>query len=296
MDASVTLLKLANLEFEKPVHGVPLLNSEGNLMSIPHREQLIIGNPLNVRSMQLISTPFSFILNFDFFHKFWYISRQENVPENRFRKVRKEWIHFKRFEKKDYYEIRINFPYIARKGFNFEVLRFDVKKDRGFIVGHRLSESTWSKGKRFKDKKTGTVTAFFPVTPRDSILGYIGVEKGTEITNLRFTSLSEKEFLKLFSGAVEKIKNQKIFESLRTLRKSRKIDELYNLDGDVPMEKNLLKKHKDDYTKRVVESKKKIYHFLEVYYKDMKKLLGTLKRERTLSEEEKEMLESLGYL
>ena len=74
MDIGVTLLELANLKFKQPKDGIPLLKTDGKLTAIPDREQLIVGDLNRVRSLQLISFPFSYILNYDFFYKYWYFS------------------------------------------------------------------------------------------------------------------------------------------------------------------------------------------------------------------------------
>ena len=70
---------------------------------------------------------------------------------------------------------------------------------------------------------------------------------------------------------------------------------MYNLDSDLQMTKNLLR-HKKQPAKITMEGKRKMYIFLDYYLGKMKKIIGESKPERDLTEKEKEMLKSLGYL
>jgi hypothetical protein len=295
LDIGVTLLNLVNLHYKKSVDGIPLLKTDGKPAKIPGREQLIVGNPLRVRSLQLISFPYSFILNFDFFYKSWFFSGKILLPEDRFKGIPDKWLIVKHFDEKGDYEIRITYPYTYtfEKGLNFAALRFEVEKNNGVYAGCKLNNSKWSKPFNIDDK-TKTATLFFPVTAADRLTAYIGFKEGAKVANLRYTFLPNKEFLH-YSQSCKKIKNEKMFEELKTLRKYNSSDELYNLDSNIQMTKNLLKRKKQP-TKVVVEGKRKIYQFLDYYLRKTKKIIGKGKPERDLTGKEKEMLKSLGYL
>jgi arylsulfatase A-like enzyme len=296
MDIGITLLELVNLNFEKPVDGVSLLKSNGSPAALPQRDQLVIGNPLYVKSLQLIAYPYSYILNVDFFYKSSYVSRENKLPENRFKPIPAKWIHLYHPGKTNDYEIRIKLPYAHtfRKGMNFAALRFEIEKNNGVYIGFRPDGNKWSKPFKIGNKTKGLLTAYFPLTPLDKTLLYIGFKEGAKIVNLRYGLLSKEEFSN-YPGSMKKIENKKIFNALQTLRKFKSNDELYNLETDIKMVKNLLdiKTHP---LKLVAAGKKKIYSFLDYYLKRMKKTIGKSKPERDLTGKEKEMLKSLGYL
>jgi predicted AlkP superfamily pyrophosphatase or phosphodiesterase len=296
MDIGITLLELANLNFEKPVDGVPLLKSNGSLAKLPNRDQLVIGNPVNVKSLQLISYPYSYIFNVDFFYKYRFISLENKLPEDRFKPIPDNWVQVYHSNEKGIYEIRISLPYAHtfRKGMNFAALRFKIEKNNGVYIGFKPGGSKWSNPSRIHNKTKGIMTAYFPVTPWDESTLYIGFKEGAKIDNLRYTVLSKEEFSG-YSDSMGKLENKKVFKIKETLRKFRTNDELYNLDADIEMVKNLLE-IKDHPGKLVVEGKKKIYNFLDYYLKRMKKTIGKSRPEKDLTDEEKKMLKSLGYL
>jgi hypothetical protein len=295
MDIGVTLLELVNLNFKKPTDGIPLFKTNGEPATIPNREQLIVGDLFRVRSLQLISFPYSYILNFDFFYKSWFFSGKILVPEDRFKKIPDKWVEVEHVDKKSCYELRITFPYAYTfgKGLNFAGLRFDVEKNNSVSVGGKLNISKWSKPFNI-DNKTKTATVFFPVTAADRLTVYIGFKEGAKVANLRYAFLPKKEFSN-YAPSCKEIENKNIFKELRTLRKYKSSDELYNLDSDIQMKKNLLRRKKYP-RKLVVEGKRKIYQSFDYYLQNMKKIIGEGTPERDLTEKEKEMLKSLGYL
>jgi hypothetical protein len=294
MDIGVTLLELANLNYKNSTDGIPLFKTDGKPAPIPNREQLIVGHLFRIRSLQLISFPYSYILNFDFFYKSWFFSGKILVPEDRFKHIPGKWVEIKLFDKGGN-ELRVTFPYAYTygKGMNYAALRFEIEKNSGVYVGCRLNGSKWTAPFKI-DNKTKTAAVFFPVTAADRLTAYIGFKEGAKVANLRYAFLTKKEFSN-YAPSCKEIKNKKIFEELRTLRKFKSTDELYNLESDIQMTKNLLKRKKYP-RKLVVEGKRKIYRFFDYYLENMKKIIGQGKPERDLTEKEKEMLKSLGYL
>lgn len=298
MDIGVTLLELANLNFKTPTEGISLLKSNGRPAVIPPRDQLIIGHLLYIRSLQIISFPYSFILNFDSFYKSWYFSGEIVVPEKKFKRIPDKWLEARYFEKQDSYELRVTFPhaYTYGKGLTFAALRFDIEKNHGVYVGGRLNLGKWP-NPFYIDEQTKTATAFFPTAGIDILTAYTGFKKGAKVANLRYAFLPVKEF-STYTRSMKEIESKRIFDELKTLRKFNSSNELYNLDPDIKMKKNLLKrkKPKKQPKKAAVEGRIKIYKFLAYYLGKMKKILGKRVSEKEFSEKEKEMLESLGYL
>jgi arylsulfatase A-like enzyme len=308
MDIAATLLGRLNLDFEKPghVHGFNLLDTNGNPKPVPGRDFLIIGDPTYVRSIQWIGAPFSYIMNFDFLYKHWFVSRapgDTDFPEiqHTLKPVPEKAVHTKYFKKSDTYLVGIKYPYKPGKGLYYGVLKFDVKKDHGFSVGYQIGPGNTRTSFGFKDKKPGTVTitAFFPITPLDYLQGVIQKKKETEIANLKYALLSKKELLDYLKNTPSKLGievENRIFKVLKTPRKRESSDELFNLEKDFEMTKNLLEKKDRSHKVKVVAGKKAIYDFLTFYLKEKKKILGKTGREKPLTEEEKKMLKSLGYL
>ncbi len=318
MDIAVTLLGRLNLNFEKPGpgHGVNLLDLKGNPKSVPKREFLVIGDPTFVRSIQWLSAPFSYILNFDFMYKQWFVARGPVIVgsrgeaanpglEDRLISVSAGVWREEYLEKSDKYVVDIKYPDKLRTGLYFGVLRFDVEKDSGFSVGYRIGPANTKATYSFEDKKLGTVTitAFFPVTPLDHLAGVIQRKKETRITNLKLALLPEEEVLKYITNIPARIEvENRIFTALKTQRKFKIGDELYNLETDVIMIKNILPGSGSDspvspvLKERVVKGKKAIYEFLRFYREESKEILGKSVGENQLTKEEKDMLKSLGYL
>lgn len=312
MDIAVTLLGRVNLNFGNPgnVHGVNLLDSKGNPKPVPGREFLIIGDPAFVRSIQWLSAPFSYILNFDFMYKQWFVARGAEksgladrlvpVPQGAWRE---EYL-----EKSDKVVVDIAYPEALRSGLYFGVLRFDVEKDNGFSVGYRIGPANTKSTYSFADKKPGsvTVTAIFPVTPLDHVAGVIQRKKETRVANLKYALLPGEEALKYVMNIPGRIEvENRIFTALKTQRKLKTGDELYNLETDLAMIKNMLSGSGGDspvspispaLKERVVKGKKAIYESLRFYREETKKILGNPIGDKPLTDEEKKMLKSLGYL
>lgn len=327
MDIAVTILGRLNLDFGKPRFehgaGVNLLAPNGKLNTIPPREFLIIGDPTFIRSIQCLSTPFSYILNFDKMYKRWFVVRGTSDNrgtngargtsgtdinpgfENRLITVPAGVWSEEFLTKSDKYVMEIKYPDNLRTGLYFGVLRFNVEKDNGFSVGYRIGPGNSKTTYSFADKKAGTITitAFFPITPLDHLTGLVQRKKETRITNLKFALLPGEEALNYimnFPGRIE-LENR-IFMALKTQRKTKTGDELYNLEADIGMAKNLIPGSSTDssnapaFKEKVVKSKKVIYDCLRIYREESKKIFGKSVEEKPLTEEEKNMLKSLGYL
>ncbi|MCP5108326.1 MAG: sulfatase [bacterium] len=299
MDIAVTLLGMVNLEFTTPgVHGINLLDASKNPKPVPKRDFLVIGNPMYVRSIQLIADASAYILNFDFLYKYWHVGpvagvgSETDFPEARLKKVPDDAVHKKHYKKSGKYGLDVSYPDKLRKGLHFGVFRFDVKNDKGLSFGYKTGPGLVKTISTLNDKTDKTVTAYFPITPLDTLTGVIQNKKETEITNLRYAILPEAEFL-TYSLSKQAVEND-IFKNLKSLRKNKPGDELYFLDTDMAMKRNVLTLGGN--RQKAVEGKKKIYRFLEFYRRAKKRFPGKSGRAKPLTEKEKDMLKSLGYL
>ncbi|UCH95741.1 MAG: sulfatase-like hydrolase/transferase, partial [Candidatus Aminicenantes bacterium] len=291
MDIAETLLSTAGLKFNYKTEGINLLAS-GNRSNID-RDFLIIGNPWNIKSLQLIRLPLSYILNFDRFYKYWYISKKEIVPGNLFKKIKKENLRIE--QSKTFNQLIVDFPDQFRENLYYVVVKVNLeeknlKKRMRVIFNKRL------KTELIKIEKTGHLTVFHPVTSQDRRELKINffVPPGTKLKNIEYSFLSEQEFAN-YSNGLKKLEN-KIHSRLNTQRKNSNLDELYDLKQDMEMNKNLLQfdgvhAHKD----KIAEYRKSLYQWFEFYFKKGKKLIGKHKRTK-LTPRQIEMLKSLGYL
>lgn len=296
MDIAPTLLQSADLKFSAPVHGENLLDPKGKPLPLAGSKRgfMVIGSPDLVRSMEWISRPFSLILNFDHWYRHWYKSTDPVFPEERLTPVKESNLELKYLENSLKYSIFIEYPEKTRIGAHIGVLRFDLTENKGLTVIYQNGSRRRS-GFNVKAGETGTITAYFPVTPLDRPTSLIYFKEDTVLKNFRYVILPAKEM----SGYLNKVEKQKsvTFDRLTEWRKNRTGDELYNLDTDYPMVINLLEARAGQRTPpQVVEGKKQLYKWLEIYRKEGKKLRGKSRRNKPLSEKEKEMLKSLGYL
>lgn len=293
MDIAVSLLKLVGQGFERPVQGIPLPGLPGNANSAPDRELLVLGDPTHVRSLQLISRPYAFILNFDFFYKHCYVSPTPLLAEDRFKKIPAKWLKLITDKKTNAPELRAEFPYTLRKGRHYIAVRTDLAAGGDVTAGYKITDNKWSEGWRLEAGKGGTATVYFPVTPIDGATVFFTFKTKGDIKNPRYSFVPEKEFRPI-SGSMTAVENSRIFGSLKTPRKKSRRDELFNLEEDFQMVNNLVKFKRQ--RPRVVESTKAIYRLMQAHLKRARQLLGKWKKSKPLTEKEKEMLKSLGYL
>jgi hypothetical protein len=243
-------------------------------------------------------------------YKQWFVARGATNPglEDRLITVPAGAWQEEFLEKSDKYVVDVAYPDSLRSGLYFGVLRFDVEKDSGFSVGYRIGPANTKATYSFADKKPGTVTitAIFPVTPLDHLTGVIQRKKETRVANLKYALLPGEEALKYVMNIPARIEvENRIFTALKTQRKFKTGDELYNLETDSAMIKNMLSGSGGDspvspvspvFKERVVKGKKAIYEFLRFYREETKKILGKPAGDKQLTQEEKDMLKSLGYL
>ncbi|UCC39948.1 MAG: hypothetical protein JSV96_00340, partial [Candidatus Aminicenantes bacterium] len=117
-------------------------------------------------------------------------------------------------------------------------------------------------------------------------------ETGTHIDNFRYSIIKDAG-LSTEQQFFRRIDNR-IFNNLLTQRKKKKIDELFYLTNDIAMEKNLIQE--DRYKPMIKERKKQIYAAFKYYLQREERLTKGNKVDLRLSEEDKRILRSLGYL
>jgi arylsulfatase A-like enzyme len=293
MDIAPTLLGLAGLSFNRPIEGLNLLdsNNQPKPTSKSKRDFLLIANPRFVRSLQWIKQPYSYILNRDHVYKFWYVTDTLGFPEDRFQPVKQQQLEMEYLKKSDKYAIYFHYPYTIKRGLQYGVLRFDIIKDAGISFGFDLSSEVPVRFS-FQDKKVRTVTAYFPITELDQLIGVIYKKKETEIDHIRYAIVPAEKIAAYLHPGIEH-KNP-IFKLLMH-RKNLPGDELYNLSEDFPMLNNMLLQ-KGNVPPQVIEGQKAMYRYLKRYLKESKQLSKSPKGKKKLTDKEKEMLKSLGYL
>jgi hypothetical protein len=295
MDIAPTLLGLANLAFEKPVNGFNLLNPDREpvLPLSKDRRFLVTGSLSFVRSPQWVQQPYSFILNFDHIYKHLYVTQTGGFPEDRLKPVPKEALNVKFFEKSQKYRVTVDYPERLYRGAQVAVLRFDLKANHGLTVGYNIGTRAYPR-MVFKEKPAQTITAFFPFSPLDSVQAEMFKREKTIMDNLRYTVIPYTDFLALENPG-QPYPN-KIFKGLGTQRKHRTGNELFNLGNDPLSRKNLLNNPNTPTPPQVITAKKAIYDLIKRYTKERLNFSKKSGRRKPLTEKEKEMLKSLGYL
>jgi hypothetical protein len=139
-----------------------------------------------------------------------------------------------------------------------------------------------------------TLTIIYPTAVRDRVIVQMEPQTGTIIDSghLRYAFISKQE-LPVDLNSLREIKNE-IYKKFPTLRKKKDKDEFFDLSADVGMMNDLI--HLKKFKPQILEYHKMSYKAYQYYYQKGKKLLqGTMTKE-SLTEEEKKMLKTLGYL
>jgi hypothetical protein len=294
MDISVTLLKMAGLNFDYETEGNDLFDSKINIKNKEgERKFLIIGHPPHIKSLQLLRYPFSYILNFDRYYKAWYISPQNIIPEDKFKKIKPENIQIN--NRKKYIDVTINFPYAFRRGIHYAVLKVKLKESNVW-KRIRIKFCYRLMTQLDTEEKMDTLTIVHPVNTLDRMIYTVKfvILPITKITSIEYAVLSKDEFQE-YSGSLQKIKND-MFPKLWTRRRSSEKDELFDLVNDIEMNKNLFKDSKEKYPVDADIYNDQIYKLFEFYYKKGKTLFHHQKMIKPLSQEQKKMLKTLGYM
>lgn len=290
LDIAPTLLGRLDMSFSYPVEGVNLLSHLNEPEKYPQRKLLVIGNAKYTRSLQIIDYPYAYIMNFDYFYKHWYVGYKDfDVPGVSFQPLNERYLAS---DKKKM--ITARFPYFSKKGMNYIVVKgkFKVNKGLGLQV-KMLPHSLTQKVSAPKDAESFTI--IYPLTIRDRFFIQFYPSDGSEIdkSSIRYALVSQKDIQPESISGLEKLENE-IYEKLVTLRKETTEDELYDVSKDVNMINNIGRDKK--LFSRMVEYKKLIYGAYKFFSQKRSKLLrGTMQKEN-YSEQEKEMLKSLGYL
>jgi len=290
MDVAVTLLGTAGLSFEYPCDGIDLFKIAKNPEKNKDRKFLIIGDSLYTRALQLIGHPYGYIRNFDHHYKYWYVfSDQDNhsnlIPEKSF-----ENIPDKKVRRINDNSIKVIIPHDNKRGLKYLVLKADVKNNKGIYIRMHLEPNNFTNRVDFH-KAIGGFTIIFPTVFRDRVESRIKFDTGTSIDNIRYTYITRKEFLQL--KEVDGKRKNRIFNKILTLRKKNPQDELFDLSNDIDMEKSLAAEKR--LKPLITRYKKLIYNAFNYYYQKGEKIVRGMKIQE-LSEEDRKMLKSLGYL
>jgi predicted AlkP superfamily pyrophosphatase or phosphodiesterase len=289
MDIPVTLLALANLTFDTHTEGINLLETYKKPGAQANRKMLIVGNGRYTRSLQMLGYPWTYILNLDHHYKDFFVSYRDNLPiaRSHFKTVKKTWIKTKKNT------MSVPLPYVMKKGFNYTVFQADIKENKGFRVQIKMIPYALSQ-KIHIPAEVKTLTIIYPTAVRDRVIVQMEPQTGTIIDtdHLRYAFIS-KQKLSVDLNSLQEIKNE-IYKKFPTLRKEKDKDEFFDLFADVGMMNDLIQLKK--FKPQILEYHKMSYEAYKYYYQKGKKLLkGTMTKEN-LTEEEKKMLKTLGYL
>jgi arylsulfatase A-like enzyme len=279
MDIAVTLLAMANTSFDYHSEGIDLLKVVKKPGDYQDRKFLIVGNPASTRSLQLLGYPYDLILNFDHHYKYWYVLTDLDNPgipleASRFKPVPAALIEPIKAQK----AFRVTLPADLEKGLQYAVLQADVQSGKGLSVRVHLPPSVFTRSVRL-NPGIKQFTVLFPVAISDRIAVVIKNKRDIPLKNLRYTFIPEEE---LPAAAVS---NQKIRNS--------KDDEFYLLSQDLGMEQNRV--HEEQFKPVIMRYKKLIYDVFHYYYQKGSKISKGMKT-KELTEEDKKMLKTLGYL
>jgi arylsulfatase A-like enzyme len=286
MDIAETLLKQAGSQFDYATDGSNLLDLKTNQKN---KKFLVIGNPLYARSLQLIGKPYSFIMNFDYHYKNWYISGSNSISEESFQSFPSQKVKVKEDR------LVIPLPHSFKKGRNYLILRADIKQPGTISVDVKVRPYIFSGIARVPGH-IKQLNIIYPITTRDGLVFHLiphAKNPAQYLDNFRYTIISSKEFSILESQTLKTFPNQ-IYRMLMTRRKKHRKNELFNLETDMAMQKNLIKQQ--NLKPIIMKYKKLIYPAFKYYFLKRDKMLRGEASKSTLSDKEKEMLKSLGYL
>ena len=318
MDIAVTLLGTADLAFDSPVEGVDLFkmgrhgNQRKHTPGTPgSRKFLVINTQKWARSLQLLDAPFAYILNFDHHYKYWYISTYSShnpgnigvvIDNNRFKPVRLQDI-----EKNDN-EMIIALPRTRDRGLNYAVLRCTFTNPKNEDIKGKVRVKVYprffTEPRRMKiqasppgNSTKTTLEVIYPITLVDRISIHLALDEKsvvaeTIVNNMQYAFITAQEFDQN-STPGKKIKNR-IWELFLTQRKESKANEFFDLSTDIEMKKNLVEIEK--FKSPMVKYRKLIYSMFKYYHQKRNKLIPAIEKEKKLSEEDKKLLKSLGYL
>jgi Sulfatase len=291
MDIATTLVKQAKLSFDNPVEGVDLLEGIRKNKLQENKQFLIMGNLVYNRSLQLFKNHYSFILNFDSHHKNWYIAGENAllVPEDQFQPLPKK------SQKLDNNVLHIHLPKQNRRGRHFMVLRSDYQNNKGLKLRITVRPHSLTLGK-YAPAPLTQLNVIYPITILEDIDISMWLNEGTQLKNIRYAILprSQLKWNPEPRAGYKKVYTNKIFQKLLSSRKHHSKNEFFNLQQDLFMQQNLrmVKKLKP----LIIKYKKQIYTSFNYYWKKKQKLFSGIKQNKSINEEEKKLLKSLGYL
>ncbi len=288
MDIAPTILNEAGLPAAGFGEGENLLVGGNRPEALLRKEFFIIGNPTYTRSVQLIdpATAKSFIKNFDHHMKFLYLDERNVLPAARFAVCQLEAMSGSQKNER----IKISFPYLIKKGMNFLVLKLDFEKNNGFSIANSLDERIQHPGVSFKEKNK-QLLVYYPVTLLDDRVLTLNLLPGTKIQASSWAFITADEFFKIntTSKTIRKMDNLSYLKYCLTSRKENAGDEVYDLNEDMEMRKNLFSAGAFQFENMLYD------RYLNLIKKRNRLFLKTGKGEK-YSKDEIENLKLLGYL
>lgn len=288
VDIAETLVSFVGGKFKYKTDGF-------NLFQAPEKDRdfLVVGHPYDIKSLQVIRFPWSYILNNDYLYEYWYIADKVIPPGVEYKTVRKKNLSIGEKKKKMF---TFHVPDAFQDQLLYAVVSAEVspqpegKKTVIANFNQRLT-TQWN----FDESvKSFTVAQQVTTLDRYQLKFDIVTEPGTEIINLNYALLTEKEFAGI-AGLFQR-QQSRVYRFLRTPRKKIKMDELFNLEDDPGMLKNLLETGPEKYADQVPGYRAAIFKWFKHYRSRGRKLFGGRSKGQLLTDKQVQMLKSLGYL
>ena len=171
------------------------------------------------------------------------------------------------------------------------VIRADVKKNKGMKAKIKIVPTMLTQEVPVPNS-IKQLNVIYPVTTNDRVVLYLEKEKGTSLENFRYAVVNNKQLPDTDKLNGIQVDN-KIFKEILSWRKTRKENEFYDLTNDLGMTKNLINEKK--FKRTIVKYKRRIYETFRYFFKKGKSI-RTGKPIRGLTEKDKKVLKSVGYL
>lgn len=289
MDITQTLLDYAGLKLPYKPDGYNLFNAPRK-----DREFLIAGHPYYHYSLQLLRYPWVYIRNHDKYYSHWYKTEKELFPANSLLAAKPEQVTIKKGKKN---HLTFYFPDARQEGLIYAAasLRIDIPKQSRAALWVTFNQRLQNHCQL--PPRSGVITIAQPVTPlsRYQVKLEIFSDPDVRISDIRYAFLTPELFAPLAQQFT--IQTAPMFHSLKTKRKFKAGDEVFNLDSDPGMFINLL-----DNTGVLPSSfnapdfQRSIQRWFSLYYEKGRKQFGGRVPGKMQGRRQIELLKSLGYL
>jgi arylsulfatase A-like enzyme len=311
LDIAVTLLGEAGLSFDAPTEGIDLMEKyRRGFEKTRKRKFLVINSQKWSRSLQMVGSPYAYILNFDRHYLYWYLAMSPDaslspVKEELFTNLPKT--RMSENEKKG--KITFHPPPMRKPGLHYLVIRTESVQAPHITVQVETFPQFLSKPRNIglpdvsqTHPSRRTLEIIYPVTVTDQLKIHLDIkDAGSAVPGqTRYAFIPEPELAPYLAGLkdVDETYRNRIVNWLWALflthRKNSKSDELFDLSKDPAMAHNLAGSR--ELKRFIIRYKKLIYQAYQYYARKKDKLYRGLITGKKRSAEDEDLLKSLGYL